>query len=161
MSSLSISYVSSVSTHVAFLATATQIYFRVGISCTCISNSTTYPRLRTIWNLVFPLANVFRISSVHHWSSIVLRRIKISRIVNLNHIYLSFISIMSTLLVFLLLLRCVTSRRAGWSKELLRWIITNDNVFLRNTTITRNFSSPCVILWIWVGLSATSTIWMF
>ena len=160
MSCLS-TYVSSISTHVTFLSSATHIYFRIGISRTCISNSSTNPRFRTIWNLVFPLSNVFCISTVHHWSSIVLRRIEISRIVNLYHIYLSFIPIMSTFLVFLLLRCYFSSRRACWSQKLLRWIITNNNVFLRNTTVAGNFSGSCVMLWIWVGLASTSTIWMF
>lgn len=163
MSCLSTTYISSISTHVTFLSTTAHIYFRIGISRTCISNScSTNPRLRTIWNLVFPLSNVFCISTVHHWRSIILRRIEISRIVNLNHIYLSFIPIMSTFLGFLLLWCYFSSRRACWSQKLLRWIITNNNVFLRNTTIAGNFSSgSCVMLWIWVGLASTSTIWMF
>ena len=164
MSCLSISYISSISTtHVTFLSTTAHIYFRIGISRTCISNSSTNPRLRSIWNLVFPLPNVFCISTVHHWCSVILRRIEISRIINLYHIYLSFIPIMSTFLVFLLLWCCFSSRRACWSQKLLRRIITNNNVFLRNTTIAGYFSgSSCVILWIWVGLASTSTtIWMF
>lgn len=161
MSCLSISYVTSISTHITFLPTTTHIYLRIGISCTCISDSTTNPSLRTIIYLVFPLPNVLRISTVHHWCSIILRRIEISRIVNLNHIYLSFIPIMPTLLCFLLLWCHFTSRWACWSQKLLRWIISNNNVFLRNTSITGNFSGSSVILWIWVRLSTTSAVWMF
>jgi len=161
LSCLSISYVSPISTHITFLPTTAHIYFRIGISCTCISVSTTNPSLRTIIYLVFPLPNVLRISTVHHWCSIILWRIEISRIVNLNHIYLSFIPIMSTLLCFLLLWCHFSSRRARWSQKLLRWIITNNNVFLRNTSIAGNFSGSCVMLWIWVRLSSTSAVWMF
>jgi len=159
LSCLSISYISSVSTHVAFLTTTTQIYFRIGISCTSISICSTNPRLRTIWNLIFPFTNVFCISTVHHWCSIVWWRIKISRIIYLYHIYLSFIPVMSRFLVFLI--RSFTSRRTSWSQKLLRRIISNNNVFLRNTTVTSYFSSSSVMIWIWVWLTSSTTIWVF
>jgi len=167
LSCLCISYVCSIATatHVAFLATTTHIYFRIGISSTSISNSSTIPRLGAIWNLIFPFPNVLRISTVHHWCSIILWRVEIIRIVNLNHIYLSFIPIMSSFWLLLLLLmlrsRCFSSWRACRSQKLLRWIISNNNVFLRNTTVAGNFSGSSVMIWTWVGLSGATRIWMF
>ena len=142
--------------HISFLAPATaHVNFRICVCGTGFADSSANPRFWTISNLIFPFSNVFCICSVRHWTPIILRRIEIIRIVDLNHIHLGFISVVAS--SFLRVRIFTTSRRRSRSQKLFRRIVSNYNVLLRNTTVTGDINASSIMIWIWVREPSVSS----
>lgn len=165
LSGLRVSDISLVISHISFLTSApTHVNFRIGVCSARFANSSANSRFWAIRNLIFPFSNVFCIRSVHHWPSIILRRIEIiSRIVDLNHIHLGLVAIVSASFLGVRIFS-TTSRRRSWPQKLFRRIVSNYNVLLRNTTVTSDIHTSSIMIWIWLrdhSAIATSAIRMF